>query len=502
VLVKSDRDHGRASVAYERVALLVVGEFQQLLTKVVAKGIGHELHDMRGSLVEDDLQVLHVALFQLLLQETTSMLVLAKAVDLVTRHGLQVVVHEAVSIVLKTTALDDASLAILNTTTRSISGVRVEQRNARGTKHAVCAVAGRATHLRTMSHGETVHSAVEHGHVVSIVRGVRARGGGILRHCGGADSACDAIDWRSCGHGRAKRSSTGVKARVAVAILLVLVPGCDLAAVAVVHGIVRNAAQVGIVVVQVLLSMRIEATAIGTVHAVHASAVVLEGWDITRGVGLSQLGHAVGGTGKAGALGLRAEVEFYRTTVVGWILARGSVDVSVGLAALVLVNLGSFAKRVSRQRLLRLTVTISLPTGGLGIRARGLGKGQIKGSGRGREFRTITSSVTANQDGEFVVRVAHLQVSLVVRRSNGVVLLVLFTKQIAGGVNVAQDRGQIRQIVAAAHIQASDGHGHAIIPLEISYNHCCVVMGVCDCVDEGGRLRREGVLATTSKRQG
>jgi hypothetical protein len=103
-------------------------------------------------------------------------------------------------------------------------------------------------------------------------------------------------------------------------------------------------------------------------------------------------------------------------------------------------------------------MTISLPTSGLGIRARGLGKGQIKRSGRGREFRTITSTISADQDGKLVVRVAHLKVGLVVRRSDGVVLLVLLAKEIAGGVDVAQDRGQIRQVVAATEIKAGDRH--------------------------------------------
>lgn len=50
---------------------------------------------MRGSLLEDDVEILDVALFELLLQEATTMLILAQSVDLLSRHGLQVVVHEA-----------------------------------------------------------------------------------------------------------------------------------------------------------------------------------------------------------------------------------------------------------------------------------------------------------------------------------------------------------------------------------------------------------------------
>ena len=127
---------------------------------------------MRGSLVKDDLNVLRVALLKLLLQEATTVLVLAQTVNFVTGHSLQVVVHVLVCIVLQTTALDDASLAVLHTTTWSVSGVWVVLWLS-ATVHAVGAISRRSTVLRSgassSSKIETVHSTVEHVHTISIV---------------------------------------------------------------------------------------------------------------------------------------------------------------------------------------------------------------------------------------------------------------------------------------------------------------------------------------------
>jgi len=39
MLVESDLNQGRSSIAHERVALLVVGILQQLLAEVIAEGI-------------------------------------------------------------------------------------------------------------------------------------------------------------------------------------------------------------------------------------------------------------------------------------------------------------------------------------------------------------------------------------------------------------------------------------------------------------------------------
>lgn len=58
----------------------------------------HQLDDVRSSLFKDDLQMLVVSLFELLLQKAAAMLILAQGVDLVARHRLQVIVHEAIGI--------------------------------------------------------------------------------------------------------------------------------------------------------------------------------------------------------------------------------------------------------------------------------------------------------------------------------------------------------------------------------------------------------------------
>lgn len=58
-----------------------------------------------------------------------------------------------------------------------------------------------------------------------------------------------------------------------------------------------------------------------------------------------------------------------------------------------------------------------------------------------------------------------------VRRADRVVLLVLLTEEVAGGVNVTQNRSQIGQVVTATQIQTGDWHGHAVVPEEISYRH-------------------------------
>src|SRR5690242_4771706 len=148
MLVKCNGDHGRGSIANQSVALLVVREFQKLLAEVVAKGVSHELNDMGSGLVENDLQVFCVALLKLLLQEAAAMLIFTQTVNLMARHGLQIVVHETVGIVLQAAALDDASLAILNTPVGSVCGVGVEVLTGTGV-YAVRSVRRRTTVLST-----------------------------------------------------------------------------------------------------------------------------------------------------------------------------------------------------------------------------------------------------------------------------------------------------------------------------------------------------------------
>jgi hypothetical protein len=186
-----------------------------------------------------------------------------------------------------------------------------------------------------------------------------------------------------------------MKARLTGSIVLVFVTGGHLTAVAVVHRIERDASQIGVVIVQVLLGVGVEANAIRAIDAIDA-VTILDSGNVARGVRLRQLGHAIGWAGIAGPLGFGAQIELNRAAIVCHVFRGRSIGVAVGLTDVILVNLRSFAKSVSRQRLLSLTMTISLPTIRLGLRAGGLGKGQIKRSGGGREFRTITSSITAH----------------------------------------------------------------------------------------------------------
>ena len=56
-------------------------ELQQLLAKVVAKGVGHQVSKVSESLAEDDVSVVGNAFLQLLLEITTTMLILAQTGD-------------------------------------------------------------------------------------------------------------------------------------------------------------------------------------------------------------------------------------------------------------------------------------------------------------------------------------------------------------------------------------------------------------------------------------
>lgn len=69
------------------------------------------------------------------------MLIFAQAVNLVARHGLQVVIHEAVGVILHAAALDDTSLAVLNTPVGSVRGVGIVVLSSTR-KHTVRTVGG------------------------------------------------------------------------------------------------------------------------------------------------------------------------------------------------------------------------------------------------------------------------------------------------------------------------------------------------------------------------
>jgi hypothetical protein len=65
-------------------ALIVVAMLEELLAEVVAKRIRHELNDVRAGLDKDALNVFLIAIFQLALEVTTAVLVLAKLIETAT----------------------------------------------------------------------------------------------------------------------------------------------------------------------------------------------------------------------------------------------------------------------------------------------------------------------------------------------------------------------------------------------------------------------------------
>ena len=62
--------------------MLIRRKLQQLLAKVVAKGVSHQVSKVSEGLAEDDISVVGNAFLQLLLEVTTTMLILAQAGNL------------------------------------------------------------------------------------------------------------------------------------------------------------------------------------------------------------------------------------------------------------------------------------------------------------------------------------------------------------------------------------------------------------------------------------
>lgn len=88
VLVESNADHVGSGILDQDGALVVIAVLQELLAEVVAKGVGHELNDVLVGLKPDHMDLLRVALLELLLQIAAAVLVLAEIVNL-TAHVLE-----------------------------------------------------------------------------------------------------------------------------------------------------------------------------------------------------------------------------------------------------------------------------------------------------------------------------------------------------------------------------------------------------------------------------
>lgn len=95
VLVQGDADQLWCSILDKNGTLLIVAELEKLLTEVVAEWIGHKFDDVLVGLLPDHMDVVWVALLQLLLKEAATVLVLTQCVDLTT-EGLESSVCESV----------------------------------------------------------------------------------------------------------------------------------------------------------------------------------------------------------------------------------------------------------------------------------------------------------------------------------------------------------------------------------------------------------------------
>lgn len=77
--VQRDVDQVRGNGIADEVALFVRRILQQLLAKIVAEGVGHQIGEVGEGLAEDDVSVVRDPFFQLLLEVTATMLILAQA---------------------------------------------------------------------------------------------------------------------------------------------------------------------------------------------------------------------------------------------------------------------------------------------------------------------------------------------------------------------------------------------------------------------------------------
>ena len=77
--VQRDVDQIRGNGVTNEVALFIRSILQQLLAKIVAERVGHQIGEVGKGFVEDDVSVFRDTFLQLLLQITTTVLILAQA---------------------------------------------------------------------------------------------------------------------------------------------------------------------------------------------------------------------------------------------------------------------------------------------------------------------------------------------------------------------------------------------------------------------------------------
>jgi len=77
--VQRDIDQIRGNGIADEVALFIRRILQQLLAKIIAKGVGHEVSKVGKGFAENDVSVVRNPFLQFLLEIATTMLILAQA---------------------------------------------------------------------------------------------------------------------------------------------------------------------------------------------------------------------------------------------------------------------------------------------------------------------------------------------------------------------------------------------------------------------------------------
>lgn len=83
MLVQGNTDQARGGSLNKDSALLIVGEFKELLAEIISERVCHQLHHMGMSFTENHLNICRISFFKFLLKISTSMLIFAKSVDFV-----------------------------------------------------------------------------------------------------------------------------------------------------------------------------------------------------------------------------------------------------------------------------------------------------------------------------------------------------------------------------------------------------------------------------------
>jgi len=79
--IQRDVDQIRGNRITDEVALFIRRILQQLLTKVITEGVGHQISKVGEGLAEDDVSMFRGTFLQLLLEITATVLILAQAGD-------------------------------------------------------------------------------------------------------------------------------------------------------------------------------------------------------------------------------------------------------------------------------------------------------------------------------------------------------------------------------------------------------------------------------------